>query len=362
MTNKKILIATGGTGGHTFPALSLAKSFLKSNYKVSITSDKRGLKYLKDCEGINLIKLSSSSINKKNIFVLIFSLFIIFFSVLKSIILLLFLRPKLIFGMGGYASFPICFASIILRIKFILYENNLVIGKTNRYLLPFAEKIFVSSSELEGVSEKNKKKIIEVGNILREEIINFDSSNKINFDKIKILVLGGSQSAKIFAEVLPQIFEKLRNDGIPIKIFQQCQINQTEQLSKFYKKIDIDYEIFNFTNKIVNYYSKVNLAITRSGSSVLSELVNTRTPFIAIPLPTAADDHQLKNAQYYEKKGFGYLVEEKSLSNKLYNLINSISKDKNKIKDIISNQSQYSDKDIFNKIKIIIEKILNEKN
>ena len=362
MTKKKILIATGGTGGHTFPALSLAKSFLKNNYKVSITSDKRGLKYLKDCQDINLIKLSSSSINKKNIFVLIFSLFIIFFSVLKSIILLLFLRPKLIFGMGGYASFPICFASIILRIKFILYENNLVIGKTNRYLLPFAEKIFVSSNELEGVSEKNKKKIIQVGNILREEIINFDSSNKINFDKIKILVLGGSQSAKIFAEVLPQIFEKLRNDGIPIKIFQQCQINQTEKLSKFYKKIDIDYEIFNFTNKIVNYYSKVNLAITRSGSSVLSELVNTRTPFIAIPLPTSADDHQLKNAQYYEKKGFGYLVEEKSLTNKLYDLINSISKDKNIIKEIILNQSQYSDKDIFKKIKIIIEKILNEKN
>ena len=133
-------------------------------------------------------------------------------------------------------------------------------------------------------------------------------------------------------------------------------------MSKFYKKIDIDYEIFNFTNKIVNYYSKVNLAITRSGSSVLSELVNTRTPFIAIPLPTSADDHQLKNAQYYEKKGFGYLVEEKSLTNKLYDLINSISKDKNIIKEIILNQSQYSDKDIFKKIKIIIEKILNEKN
>ena len=81
-------------------------------------------------------------------------------------------------------------------------------------------------------------------------------------------------------------------------------------MSKFYKKIDIDYEIFNFTNKIVNYYSKVNLAITRSGSSVLRASY-TRTPFIAIPLPTSADDHQLKNAQYYEKKGFDYLVEEK---------------------------------------------------
>ena len=94
----------------------------------------------------------------------------------------------------------------------------------------------MSSSELEGVSEKNKKKIIEVGNILREEIINFDSSNEINFDKIKILVLGGSQSAKIFAEVLPQIFEKLRNDGIPIKIFQQCQKIKLRNYQNFIKR------------------------------------------------------------------------------------------------------------------------------
>ena len=91
---------------------------------------------------------------------------------------------------------------------------------------------------------------------------------------MKILVLGGSQAAKIFAEQLPEIFEKLKNDGDTIKVYQQCQNNQNDNLSDFYKKAKIDHEIFNFTDKISNYYSKANLVITRSGASVLGELIN----------------------------------------------------------------------------------------
>ena len=114
--------------------------------------------------------------------------------------------------MGGYSSFPVCIAAFILRIKFIIYENNLIIGKANKYLLPFTEKILVSYKELEGIHEKYNNKIIEVGNILREEIINSNvKENEI--EKLKILVLGGSQGAKVFAEELPAIFEKLKSSG-----------------------------------------------------------------------------------------------------------------------------------------------------
>ena len=115
-------------------------------------------------------------------------------------------------------------------------------------------------------------------------------------------------------------------------------------------------------NQILDYYSKVNLVITRSGASVLGELLNTRTPFIAIPLPTSAENHQYKNAKYYEKKGFGYLVEEKNISSELYDLLMSLIKDKTKIQKIISNQSQYSDKEMFKKLNVIIDKIIDEKN
>ena len=364
MTKKKILIATGGTGGHIFPALSLAKNLIKKNYDIILTTDKRGLKYLSDINEINVKKITSSPLVKKNIFTLIYSVLLICYSTMKSLFFLYVNRPHIIIGMGGYSSFPVCIAAIILRIKFITYENNLIIGKANRYLLHFAEKIFVSYKDLEGIEEKNKKKVIVVGNIIREEIIELNNYAELKnkFDIIKILVLGGSQGAKIFAEKLPKVFKDLKESGIPLMVHQQCQPNQEDELSKFYKNENIKFEIFNFTNKITDYYSKSNIVITRSGASALGELINVKIPLITIPLPTSADNHQYKNAKFYEKKGMCFFLEEKNISEDLYKLICSNFKDNTKFNDIISSQRQYSDKDVFNKLNFNIEKIINEKN
>ena len=140
---------------------------------------------------------------------------------------------------------------------------------------------------------------------MREEILkaNINNNEIEKFDSLKILVLGGSQAAKVFAEELPQIFEKLKKYEIPLKVYQQCQKKQNDQLTQFYKRVNIDYELFNFTKNINYYYSKANLVITRSGASVLGELVNVKLPFISIPLPSSADNHQYKNAEFYKKKG-----------------------------------------------------------
>ena len=221
MTKKnKILIAAGGTGGHVFPAYSLANYLMKNNYNVRLITDNRGFSYLKDYKNLNITKISSSPLIKKNPFEFLLSIVIILFSVFKSLIFLLFNRPSIIFGMGGYSSFPVCIAAAILRIKFVIYENNLIIGRANKFLLPFAKKIFVSYKSLEGISANYNNKILEVGNIIREEIINLKIKNSANnlFDEIKILVLGGSQAAKIFAKKLPKIFEKLKTSEIPIKV------------------------------------------------------------------------------------------------------------------------------------------------
>ena len=364
MTKIKIVIAAGGTGGHIFHALGLANNLIKDNYDIRLTTDARGLKYLQNNNEINFVKIPSSPLVKRNIFTLVKSILIICYSIVKSIILLSINRPYLVLGMGGYSSFPICIAAVILKIKIIIYENNLIVGKANKYLLSFAEKVFVSYKDLEGITENNKKKIIEIGNIIREEIINFKNYKDFEdkYENFNILILGGSQGAKVFAEKLPHVFKKLKNSGISLKVFQQCQLNQKEELSNFYKKENIKFELFNFTNKITEYYSKTNLVITRSGASALGELINVNIPFIAVPLPTAADNHQYENAKYYEKKGLCFLLEEKNIPNQLYGLIQSNFKDKTKINRIISNQRQYSDKDVFNELKINIKKIINEKN
>ena len=319
---------------------------------------------MKNYKNLSVTEISSSPLLKDNIFKLAFSTLTIVISIIKSFSFLIFNRPSIVFGMGGYSSFPICIAASFLRIEFIIYENNLILGKANRYLLPFAKKIFVSYKEVEGIPEKYSNKVYEIGNIIREEIINFNnkSYDAEQFNSIKILVLGGSQAAKTFADELPYIFKKIKDSDFPLKVYQQCQIQQNEQLIEFYKKNQIDHEVFNFTNNITKYYSKANIVITRSGASVLGELINVKIPFISIPLPTSAENHQHKNAEFYVKKGFGYLLEEKNIKTKLYELIYSIFKNKSLIEIILSNQEKYSDKELSKNLNIEIEKILNEKN
>ena len=360
----KIIIATGGTGGHIFPAYSLAKHFIEKKIDVKLISDKRGMKYLKNYYDVNITQIASSTISKKNPLEFFISIVTILYSIVRSFIFLLFNRANLVFGMGGYSSLPICIAAKILGIPFIIYENNLHIGKANKFLLSFAKKAFVSHIDLEGVSNNHKKKLSEIGNIIRKEILNFKNEyeSKEKDRRIKILILGGSQAAKVFAEKLPQIFKECNDFKIPLKIYQQCLPEQTAILSSFYQKANIDFEVFNFTNNILEYFSKINLVVTRSGSSMLAELINAKIPFISIPLPSSTDNHQLKNAIFYEKNQYSYLIEEKDLTKNLFKLMKSIHEDRTQLDQIIDKQKKYSDKLVYENIDREITEIINEKN
>jgi len=360
----KALIAVGGTGGHVFPGCNLAEHLISKDYLVEIVSDKRGLNYLDQYKYLKIYTLPSSPFIKKNILEKILSLIIIFYSVLRAIFFLIFNKPSIVFGMGGYASFPVCIAAKILRIKFIIYENNLIIGKANKYLLPYADKIFISYKEIEGIPEKFLKKVSVIGNIINKKIINFSKKNleNNNLQSIKILVLGGSQAAKSFAEKLPNIFLDCLKKGIKLKIYQHCLENQNFSLKSFYEDAEINFEIFNFSNNLLEYFSKVDLAITRSGSSILAELTNTNVPFISVPLPSSADNHQFINATFYKEKNFSFMIEEKDLKNKLFYLIEEIYNKKSILSKISQNQSQYSDKNVYKNIDGVLEKFTYEKN
>ena len=358
--NKRILIATGGTGGHVFPAYSLAKNLIKNDYKVEIVTDQKGFKFLEKYKDLKVKINNSTTIFKKNFFSVIWSIVIIFFSYLKSLIILYKTKPSLVFGMGGHASFPLCLAAKTLNISFIIYENNLLLGKSNRYLIPLASKIFLAYKDVEGIELKFKSKVVITGNIVREEILNFKNNQKFLADELNILILGGSQAAQAFGEFLPEIFKQCIDANIKIKIIQQCTETQNSKLEEHYKDLKINYELFNFTDNIIKYFSKAQLVITRSGSSVTAELINCKIPFISIPYPYSADSHQDKNAVYFEKKGYSFLIQEKEVHKELFPLIKLIYNDKKILDRLTKEQNKHSDKNVFIKINDEVEKLINE--
>lgn len=361
MNKKKIIIATGGTGGHIFPAISLAQYLSKKNFEVEITTDKRGKKFFNEINFLKIKTISTATIFIKNPFLILKNIFLIIFSIIKSILYLKKKKPHLVFGVGGYSSFPVCFASKILGIPLLIYENNLLLGKANKILSFFAKKIFTSFSGVQGIDENLKKKSLYCGNIIRQEIMNY----KHNFNEkndLKILVLGGSQAAKIFGEKLPRIFEMIKKENLKIIIYQQCLPEQNNSLKNFYESVSIQSEIFNFDPNILKYYKKIDLVITRSGSSVSAELLNCNIPFISVPLEKSADDHQNKNAEFFQKKGFCFLIKENQIDESLFLLIKSFYIDKSILKNCINNQKSYSKINTMEKILNEIENITNEKN
>ena len=180
--------------------------------------------------------------------------------------------------------------------------------------------------------------------------------------KLVFLFLEAAKQQKYLQIFYLFVFKNCSDKGILLKIYQQCLPEQNEELKQFYKKNHIDCHIFNFSDNVAEYFSKVNLAITRSGSSMLAELTNANIPFISVPLPSSADNHQLKNAMFYERKKFCFLIQEKDLKEKLIYLIREIYANNSILEKITKNQRQYSDKNVYNNIDQVLKNIIDEKN
>jgi UDP-N-acetylglucosamine--N-acetylmuramyl-(pentapeptide) pyrophosphoryl-undecaprenol N-acetylglucosamine transferase len=310
---KKILFSSGGTGGHVFPSISLINFFKKKEYKTIFVTDKRGAKYVK--KNFSLHKIFDVGFPTQAGFVnKIFFYLKLILALFNSFLLLRKEKPDFVFGLGGYVSLPICLAAKLLNIKILLYEPNLVLGRVNKYFVRFCSKLFINSNNILNLSNKYLTKCVEVGNILREEIIKYELSKKNNLNSKKtILILGGSQGAEIFGEAIPRVILDI-NKNYKINVIQQSLPKQVNEIQNFYNENNIENHIFSFHENIVELISKADLAISRCGASTIGELEFLGVPFIAIPYPFAKDDHQYQNAIYYEKKGCCWVLEQKNLS------------------------------------------------
>ncbi len=347
--SKKIIFSAGGTGGHIIPAINLMEHFFNKDNEVLIITDYRGNKFLKGDFKFKSKILKSGTPTNKNILHKFFTFFIILKSIIISILILIKEKPNLVFGFGGYASFPICIASKFLKIPLVIYENNIIFGKANKILSHFSDKILVANKIEQNLSEKLIKKISIVGPIINKKIIN-KKNLKIEekSDNFSILVLGGSQGAEIFGKVVPEVIKMLQEKGYNVKINQQCLLNQKSQIIDFYKKNNVKNYVFDFEENILHLILDSDIAITRSGASSTAELAHTLTPFIAVPLANSIDNHQYLNAKYYKDKGCCWILEEKDFNiSNLFNFIVKTINEKNQLKNICHNMTTFHRNDAY---------------
>ena len=323
---KKILISTGGSGGHVIPAIAFYDHF-KENFDVFLVLDKRGSSFINEKKyKYKIIKSLRLNFNFLNLPIILIKLFV---SVLGSIFFLKKNKVDIVLGTGSYMSVPICLAAKILNIKIYLFEPNMVIGRANKFLLRFCKKLFCYSNEIINFPKKCKDKIFVINHILRKEIYDFNNFNKEEINNSTILlIVGGSQGAKFFDQNLKNSIVNVSNK-YKLKIYHQVSSSDFGDLEFFYKENGIENKLFNFENNIFKYISEANLAITRAGASTLSELAFLKVPLIAIPYKFATDNHQLQNAIHYEKNGCCWILKEEEFNqDKLTTLLLNIIQNK----------------------------------
>ena len=355
---KTFLISTGGTGGHVIPA-TIFYDHLKENFEVFLTTDKRGVKFINSDK--YKFEIVSSPRITTNFLKLPFAFIQLIISIIKSILFFKNKKIDILIGTGGYMSFPICLAAKILNKKIYLFEPNMVIGRANKFLLKFSNKIFCYSNKILNFPESQKNKIILTKSMLRKEIYSFRDSFKEKIEnKIILVIIGGSQGAKIFDEELKNSILDL-SKKYKIKIYHQVSSSDLDELKNFYKKNSIENKIFNYEENIFKYIQEANLAITRAGASTLSELAFLKVPFIAIPYQFATDNHQYHNVKYYKDNDCCWILNEKEMEHKaLSSLLSNIIENKEDYLTKKNNLEKFSYQNSWNDINEKVVDFLNE--
>ncbi len=351
---KNFLISTGGSGGHVVPAIILHEH-LSKEFNVFISTDERGLKYLErknyKYKIINTPKLD-------NIFFFPINLIFIFILTFKSIFLLKKEKIKNVFSTGGYMSLPVILASRILGSKIYLIEPNLVLGRANRYFLSSCVKIFCYTDELKNFPKNHRNKIIKINPLVKKNIYASKSLTQKK-KEFTLLVVGGSQGANIFDKNLKNFIINI-SKNYSIRVIQQTSENNIYNLKEFYLKNEIENEIFSFKQDFESIIQNVDLCITRAGASTLAELSVANIPFIAVPLPTAKDNHQYENANFYMKKNCCWLIEQKNFELQIEDVLKSIINNKKVLLEKKKNLEKLNYQNSWINVNQKILKILNE--
>lgn len=312
---KKILVMAGGTGGHVFPGLAVAKELSKNQeFEVLwLGAENRMESQLVPKHGFNIAYVNVSGLRRFGILHKICALFKMFLAVLKAIKIIKKFNPDVVLGLGGFASAPGGIAAKICRKPLIIHEQNAIAGLTNKTLFKFASKILLG---FPGAFKGDN--VQYVGNPVRDDVIALHSSAPRYFlsEKLRILVIGGSLGAQGLNETVPYAFKRALEAYPNLLLTHQTGKDNAQGVKECYEQLGINAEVAvtEFITDMAKAYKEHDLIICRAGALTVAEVQAAKIPAIFIPLPTAVDDHQTKNAQFLVEAKASKILAQKTLT------------------------------------------------
>ena len=305
---KPVVLATGGTGGHVFPAEALAGELEARGVPFALVTDARGRQWQGALarRPIHYIHSASPTGSLQRRLLALLSLGLGLVDAWRA---LGRIDPSAVIGFGGYASVPTMIAARLRRLPAMLHEQNAVLGKANRLVLGGTTRVGTSFAETRGLENDDRARL--VGNPVREpvRVLRTSPYRAPTADRvIDVLVFAGSQGAASFSQVIPAAILPLPADlRARLRLVQQCRPEDLAHVRKVYQKAGIVAELAPFFADLAQRLASAHLVIGRAGASTVAELAAIGRPSILVPYPYAADDHQMANARAFEAAG-GCLV------------------------------------------------------
>lgn len=327
----------GGTGGHIFPALAVAKQLQLQGWEIHWLGTKLGLerdiiaKFNRQSANstpeptpnpITLHTIFARGLRRKGLLTWAFAPFQLITALLQSIKILYQLKPKVVLSMGGFVSGPGGIAAWLMRYPLVVHEQNSVVGLTNRWLSLVAKQVL----EAFPGAFNTASKAICVGNPVRQTVaelpppaIRFQEriqSRKKEKTPLRLLIIGGSRGAEALNKICPVELKQLSPDKRP-EIWHQTGGGHEHATKELYQKLQVSARVEPFIDDMVESYAWADLVLCRAGALTIAELTAVGVASILVPFPFAVDDHQTTNAYYLTQSNAALLIPQSQLSEKL---------------------------------------------
>ncbi|VAX23311.1 UDP-N-acetylglucosamine--N-acetylmuramyl-(pentapeptide) pyrophosphoryl-undecaprenol N-acetylglucosamine transferase [hydrothermal vent metagenome] len=330
----KLLITGGGTGGHVYPGIAVARELMKRGpeHKIMFVGAEHGVETrIAKKEGFDITTLDVTGIKGKGLFKKAVSAGRFIKSVFGALDVINRFQPDVTLGVGGYASGPVATATAIKKMPLVLAEQNISPGITNKWLARFASKVFITWPE--SAANFPEGSCIVSGNPIRQEF--FEVKRERDDGKINILVIGGSQGAASINKSITGAIPSLNEVCSVISITHQTGEADENNVCQAYKDAKFNWIAKKFFDDMPQKLADADLVISRAGAGAVAEICAAGKAAIYVPYPYAADDHQTKNAIAMENAGAAIVVKDKEITGEMFaEIIKGFVKNKNRLKEM----------------------------